>query len=73
MIREFEFLDDAQVSLITERRRYAPWGLAGGADGKPGRNAINGEAMPGKFSREVRAGDVLTIETPGGGGYGSKD
>ncbi len=73
VIREFEFLADAQVSLITERRRYAPWGLAGGSDGEPGQNAINGEAMPGKFSREVRAGDVLTIETPGGGGYGSKD
>lgn len=72
VIREFEFLADAQVSLITERRRHAPWGLAGGADGQPGRNAINGEAMPGKFSREVRDGDVLTIETPGGGGYGSK-
>lgn len=70
VIREFEFLADAQVSLITERRRHAPWGLAGGADGQPGRNAINGEAMPGKFSRRVQAGDVLTIETPGGGGYG---
>lgn len=73
VIREFEFLADAQVSLISERRRHAPWGLAGGADGQPGRNAINGEAMPGKFSQRVQAGDVLTIETPGGGGYGSKD
>lgn len=73
VVREFEFLSNAQVSLITERRRHAPWGLAGGADGRPGRNAINGEAMPGKFSRHVQAGDVLTIETPGGGGYGSKD
>lgn len=73
VIREFQFLDDAEVSLITERRRYAPWGLAGGAGGKPGRNAINGEAVPGKVSRRVQAGDVLTIETPGGGGYGSKD
>lgn len=70
LVREYEFLADAQVSLLSERRRFAPWGLAGGADGAPGRNTLNGEPLPGKFSRQVRAGDVLKIETPGGGGFG---
>lgn len=72
VIREFEFLGEAGVSLITERRVHAPWGLAGGGDGQPGRNSINGQAVPGKLSRQVKAGDVLTLETPGGGGYGSE-
>lgn len=70
IIREYRFLGDARLSVITERRRQGPWGLAGGAAGEPGRNRLNGQALPGKYSQAVRAGQVLTIETPGGGGYG---
>ena len=71
LVREFEFLEPAQATLITERRVNAPWGLAGGEDGQPGRNLLDGEELPSKISIEVEAGQVLTIETPGGGGYGS--
>ncbi len=71
LVREFEFLDEAEISLLTERRRHQPWGLAGGEAGQTGRNLLNGEELPGKCHRHVKRGDVLRIETPGGGGYGS--
>ncbi|MBS3824350.1 MAG: hydantoinase B/oxoprolinase family protein [Wenzhouxiangellaceae bacterium] len=71
LVREFEFLEPAQATLITERRLHAPWGLAGGENGQPGRNLLDGTELPAKISVEVEAGQVLTIETPGGGGYGS--
>jgi N-methylhydantoinase B len=70
LIREFEFLDAAQVTLLTERRLHAPWGLAGGNDGARGENRLNGELLPGKCSVAVKSGDRLTIATPGGGGWG---
>jgi len=69
--REYEFLQGAQVSLITERRRHPPWGLQGGDDGETGANFLNGEPLPGKTSFTVNAGDRLLIRTPGGGGWGS--
>jgi N-methylhydantoinase B len=72
LIRELEFLTPAQISLLTERRRHAPWGSGGGADGTPGRNLLNGEELPPKTAREVKKGDRLRIETPGGGGYGTE-
>lgn len=59
------------VTLLTERRRHAPRGAAGGDDGAVGRNLLNGEPLPAKCRRTLEAGDVVTIETPGGGGYGS--
>jgi N-methylhydantoinase B len=72
--REIELLYPAQITLLTERRRFAPYGLAGGESGQPGRNLLirNGEAseLPGKATLTLPAGDVLRIETPGGGGYG---
>lgn len=71
LVREYRFLAPAEVTLLTERRRHAPWGLAGGSDGKPGMNKLNGVEIAGKVSRHVVADDVLTIETPGGGGFGS--
>ena len=71
IIREFEFLQPTSVTLLTERRKLAPWGAAQGGDGKPGRNCLNGEILPGKCQIQVKAGDRLTIETPGGGGYGA--
>ena len=70
LVREFTFLAPAQVTLLTERRRFAPWGSAGGGSGQPGRNRLNGRDLPGKVSIAVTAGDRLTIETPGGGGWG---
>jgi len=73
VIREVEFLDRAQVTLLTERRTLAPWGLAGGADGVSGRNSLNGRALPAKTTFTVSAGDRLCIETPGGGGWGEPE
>ena len=59
-----------RFTLIAERRRLAPAGREGGADGRPGRDARNGERIPGKTEGELQAGDRIRIETPGGGGYG---
>jgi N-methylhydantoinase B len=70
LVREFEFLDSARVTLITERRVHAPWGLAGGRDGARGCNRLDGEELPSKASVDVGPGQVLTVETPGGGGHG---
>jgi N-methylhydantoinase B len=71
VIREIEALTDMSYSLITERRRHAPRGAAGGADGQTGRNTLNGEELPAKATGSLRPGDRLRIETPGGGGHGS--
>ena len=70
VIKEYEFLEPAQLTLLTERRRFAPWGLAGGDDGAKGENLLNGYSLPGKCSLSVEAGDRLEIRTPGGGGWG---
>ncbi len=71
LIREYEFLADARVSLLTERRRHRPWGLSGGDSGESGRNLLNGEELEPKCSFVARAGDRLVIATPGGGGHGA--
>ncbi|MBW3542881.1 MAG: hydantoinase B/oxoprolinase family protein [Planctomycetes bacterium] len=78
IVRELEFLKPLKVSMLSERRgRHAPFGLAGGTSGAPGRNrlrrAATGEEIDlgGKFAIEVEPGDVLIVETPGGGGWGS--
>ncbi len=68
--REYEFLEPLTVSLLCERRLTAPFGLAGGGAGAPGRNFHNGREIPGHAVFEVAAFDRLRIETPGGGGYG---
>lgn len=72
--RDIQALTDSQVSLITERRVTAPYGLAGGESGTPGENVLVRDGvehpLPGKGSLELRPGDVLSIRTPGGGGYG---
>jgi N-methylhydantoinase B len=69
VVRELRVLAPCRVSLISERRRHAPAGTAGGAAGTAGRNSINGQVVPGKVTAELAAGDVITIETPGGGGH----
>lgn len=70
VVREYEFLENTQVSLISERRRHSPWGLAGGGSGKRGANFINDRPIGGKQQIELHKGDRLRIETPGGGGWG---
>ncbi|MEJ2398851.1 MAG: hydantoinase B/oxoprolinase family protein, partial [Gammaproteobacteria bacterium] len=55
---------------LTERRLLAPWGLQGGKNGKLGSNHLNGQPLAGKISCEVAPGDILRVETPGGGGWG---
>jgi N-methylhydantoinase B len=70
IVRELEALAPMRFSLITERRRHAPRGRDGGEDGKPGRNLLDGEALPSKASGELAPGQRLRIETPGGGGHG---
>jgi N-methylhydantoinase B len=72
-VRELEALVPARFTLITERRRHAPRGRNGGEDGRPGRNLLNGESLASKAAGELRAGDRLRIETPGGGGFGPPD
>jgi N-methylhydantoinase B len=64
---------DAVVSLLTERRRHAPRGAAGGEPGATGENLIDGDPVPAKTTVEVDAGTTVTVRTPGGGGYGDPD
>ncbi len=70
LIREIEFLSDATVSLITERRQSAPWGLWDGEPGQTGSNLLNGAELPAKVSRRVQSGDRITLCSAGGGGWG---
>lgn len=70
IVRHYHFLEDAEVSLLTERRKYSPWGLQGGQAGQCGCNQLDGLALPGKIQFHAVAGQTLTIQTPGGGGYG---
>ena len=71
VVREFEALAPMEATLLTERRRHSPRGAAGGSDGAPGANLENGAALPAKVTLGLAAGDVLRIETPGGGGWGT--
>lgn len=70
VVREYEFLAPAEVTLLTERRRHAPWGLAGGRDGARGVNRVNGRVVAEKTRLNLVRGDHLSLETPGGGGWG---
>ena len=75
IVREIEVLWDCDVTLLADRCKRGPWGLAGGADGAPGKALItrqdgHQEEMPGKFSTRLRKGERIRIETPGGGGWG---
>jgi N-methylhydantoinase B len=76
LVREWEFLTPATVTVIAERRRRAPWGLAGGAAGLSGRTTYRpagGELveLPSKVHLRVEKGDVVVLESPGGGGWGA--
>jgi N-methylhydantoinase B len=75
VVREIEVLTDAEVTLLADRRKTAPYGLSGGGTGKCGRSIVireNGaqEELPGKTSVRLRRGDRIRIESPGGGGWG---
>jgi N-methylhydantoinase B/oxoprolinase/acetone carboxylase alpha subunit len=76
--RELEVLEPATLSLITERRTSAPWGLEGGGAGEPGENWLlpgsdesRARRLPDKCTLRLEAGDVLRMLTPGGGGWGT--
>ena len=79
MVRALTVLDDeARVSLQSDRRRFAPYGLNGGGDGTPGRNWLRGpdghvRELPGKVSLTLEAGETVGVETPGGGGWGGSE
>ncbi len=71
IIREVKFLVPCQVNILSERRDITPFGLAGGKNGVPGRNIFMSDGqlkeIPSKIALKVKAGEKLTIETPGGG------
>ncbi len=76
VVRELRSLERAEASLLAERRRCGPWGLAGGGHGAPGRDRVRradgrDEGIPSKSRIVLEAGDSLRIETPGGGGWGA--
>lgn len=73
VIREYEFLAPAVATLLTERRLIAPWAQGGAEPGLAGCNLLNGQRLPGKVSLDLQAGDILRIETPGGGGWNSSE
>ena len=77
IVREIELLAPASVSLLAERREREPYGLAGGGPGHPGRDTLHrndgARPLPSKGVFEVRPGDVIRVETPGGGGWGEPD
>jgi N-methylhydantoinase B len=72
LVKELELLAAAEVTLLADRRRTGPYGLQGGEDGAVGRACVvgTGEDLPGKVSVRLHKGDVLRLETPGGGGWG---
>ena len=74
--RRIEFLAPAAATVVSERRRFPPYGLNGGQPGETGRNWLirKGEriSLPGKVTLDLEKGDQLLIETPGGGGWGEK-
>ncbi len=76
IVRTYEFLAPAEVTIVSERRRHGPYGLAGGEPGRPGENRLSRAdgtitSLPGKWHGRLGVGDVLEIESPGGGGWGT--
>jgi N-methylhydantoinase B len=70
VVREMRVLEPCRLSLVSERRRHAPQGAAAGEPGLAGRDFVNGEPLPAKVTRSLEAGDLVRVETPGGGGFG---
>lgn len=71
VIRSYRATAPCSATLLTERRRHAPRGAAGGGDGRVGVNRLAGTPLPAKVRLTLQPGDVLTVETPGGGAYGA--
>ena len=75
IVRRMQFLSDCRVSLLTERRVHSPFGAQGGASGQSGLNTLQlpgqpPQRLPGKWSGLCPASSILTLQTPGGGGWG---
>ncbi|MEO1256044.1 MAG: hydantoinase B/oxoprolinase family protein, partial [Bacteroidota bacterium] len=75
IVREYEFLTPATITINSERRQRAPYGLQGGDAGEVGKNTLqrkdnDTESISGKYTSGVESGDRIIIETPGGGGWG---
>jgi 5-oxoprolinase (ATP-hydrolysing) len=78
VVRRIQFLEPMTAAILSGHRRIPPYGLAGGAPGQPGRNAVERadgvvEELAGTDRTEMAKGDAFVIETPGGGGYGTPD
>jgi len=76
IIREIEVLTDATVTILSDRRKLRPYGLAGGGEGQAGKTSVeredgSHELLPGKASARLRRGERVRVETPGGGGWGA--
>jgi N-methylhydantoinase B len=72
VVRELEALEACRFSVVSERRSRGPAGLAGGGAGASGRNLVNGREVPASATLDLRPGDVVRVETPGGGGFGAE-
>jgi len=75
IVREIEVLSDAEVTMLSDRRKRGPWGLSRGSDGAPGRTTVvrlggSTEVLPGKASTRLKKGERVRVESPGGGGWG---
>jgi len=70
VVRDLRVLEDCRLSVLAERRAHSPRGAAGGGDGAAGRTLVNDVEQPAKVTTTLKAGDVVRIETPGGGGWG---
>jgi N-methylhydantoinase B len=70
IVREVEVLAPATLSLLSDRRRHGPRGAAGGAPGAPGVNRLDGERLGPKATASLAPGQVVSVQTPGGGGWG---
>ena len=78
VVREIEVLTDAEVTLLADRRTRGPWGLQGGEDGASGKAAVvcsdsTRRDLPGKFNVRLKKGERIRIESPGAGGWGTKE
>jgi N-methylhydantoinase B len=73
IVRELRVLEPCRFSVISERRAWSPRGAKGGEPGAPGRNLLNGEELAAKATRALETGDLVRIETPGGGGFEAPD
>ncbi len=73
IVRSVRALEAARFAILSDRRRRGPSGGDGGGDGRPGKNLLNRRSLPAKAHGDLAPDDVLTIETPGGGGWGRRD